>query len=72
MSGEPDTSPAELDELGARIPFGPRPNQTMPASWAAAVLTMLAERNPAQFGSYLTEATTGYRAEVRQRRGGAG
>jgi hypothetical protein len=49
----------ELDTAGARIRFGDRPNQTMPASWAADVLTKLADRHPAQFGQLLTEAATG-------------
>jgi hypothetical protein len=63
-----EMSTADLDDLGARIPFGPRPNQTMPASWAASILTMLAERQPALFGGLMLEATTGYRATVKAAR----
>lgn len=50
------TTLTDLDELDARIPFGPRPNQTMPASWAAVMLTHWRERHPAQFGKALAEA----------------
>ena len=45
---------AALDELG-RIPFGPRPNQTLPPSWAAAMLTKLREQNPKVFGALLQD-----------------
>ena len=60
---------AALDELG-RIPFGPRPNQTMPPSWASAILTLLAERKPEEFGKLLTEVITGHRAGTPGRKAG--
>lgn len=53
------TTVDELDEMEVRIPFGPRPNQTMPASWAAAMLSLWRERHPAQFGKTLAEVVTG-------------
>jgi hypothetical protein len=59
----------ELDELGARIPFGDRANQNMPASWAAGILRILAERDPETFGAYMTEVATGHRVERGARRG---
>ena len=62
------TALADLDELGARIPFGPRPNQSVPASWASVMLTLLAERYQPVFIALMGEAATGYKAEIRQRR----
>lgn len=53
----------DLDELGARIPFGDRANQTVPPSWAAGILRLLATREPEQFGAYMTEVATGHRVE---------
>lgn len=53
--------PGQLDQRGARIPFGERWNQTLLPSVAAAVLADLAARNPALFGDLLNAAMTGYR-----------
>lgn len=58
-----DTSITDLDELGARIPFGKLPNQTVPASWAASILTNLRDRHPDLFVALMGEAATGYRTE---------
>jgi hypothetical protein len=57
----------ELDELGGRIPFGDRDNQTMPPSWAAGMLRIMAERDPETFGAYMLEVITGHRAVKRGR-----
>lgn len=64
-----DMSLDDLDELGARIPFGSRPNQTMPPSWAAAMLTLLAERHQPVFSALLGEVVIGYRAPETGKRG---
>ncbi len=64
------TTATELDELDARIPFGDRANETVPASWASDMLRLLRERNPQLFVALMGEAATGYRAEMKQRRGG--
>jgi hypothetical protein len=61
-------TPEDLDELGARIPFGNRANQSVPPTWAAGILRILAEREPETFGAYMLEVATGHRAE-RARRG---
>lgn len=63
------TSVDELDELGARIPFGDRPNQNIPPSWAAGILRLLAERDPERFGAYMTEVATGHRVSEPAKRG---
>lgn len=63
------TALSDLDELDARIPFGPRPNQSVPASWASVMLTLLAERHQAVFIALMGEASIGYRTEIKQRRG---
>lgn len=47
---------ADADELGVRIPFGPRPNQSVPASWAAAALSWLHEQRPETFGEAMLHA----------------
>lgn len=64
----PPTTPApsskdltDLDEMGARIPFGNRPNQTMPPTWAADMLTLLCERHSKIFRDLLGEVATGER-----------
>jgi hypothetical protein len=43
----------------AYVSFGPREGQEMPLEWAAAMLTLWKERQPAQFGAYLAEVVTG-------------
>lgn len=53
--------PGQLDQRGARVPFGDRWNQTLLPSIAAAMLTDLAARNPALFGDLLNAAMTGHR-----------
>lgn len=63
------TTASEADELDVRIPFGPRVNETVPASWASSMLTLLRERNPGLFVILMGEAAIGYRAEVKSRRG---
>lgn len=68
MSTDQGTSIADLDELGARIPFGTRPNQTVPASWAASILTMLRDRHPDIFITLMGEAATGHRIEIKPAR----
>jgi hypothetical protein len=59
----------DLDELGGRIPFGDRLNQTVPASWASAMLVMLRDREPQLFVALMGEAATGYRSETAAKRG---
>lgn len=59
----------DLDELGARIPFGDRPNQTVPASWASMMLVLLRTREPQLFVALMGEAATGYRSETVAKRG---
>lgn len=34
-------NPYKMDEMGFRLPFGDLPNKTIPASWAAIMLTEL-------------------------------
>lgn len=41
------------------IKFGPKPHQAVSAEVAQLMLTMWAERNPAQFGAVLAETMTG-------------
>lgn len=57
----------ELDSHGVRIRFGDQPNQTVPASWAEAMLRCLIGRNHALFGSLMVEASTGQSLETRRR-----
>lgn len=54
-------NPDQLDQRGARVPFGERWNQTLLPSVASAMLTDLATRNPALFGDLLSAAMTGFR-----------
>lgn len=63
MDDDRGATVSDLDELGARIPFGNLPNQTVPASWAAAILTMLRDRHTDLFVALMGEAATGYRTE---------
>ncbi len=58
---------ADLDEMG-RVPFGKLANQTMPVAWAAAMLALLKERHPAQFGALLGEVATGVDPNAGRRR----
>ena len=60
---EQSSSITDLDELGARIPFGSRPNESIPPSWAARMITLLRERDPSLFVALMGEAATGYRTE---------
>ena len=60
---EQSSSITDLDDLGARIPFGPRPNESIPPSWAARMITLLRERDPSLFVALMGEAATGYRTE---------
>lgn len=39
----------------ARLSFGPRPDQDIPASWAEEILTKLATTSPTVFGRLLRE-----------------
>lgn len=39
-----------------RVSFGPRPDDTMPLSWAEKMLTALKEKRPKQFGDLLRDA----------------
>lgn len=53
--------PDQLDQRGARIPFGDRWNQTLLPTVASGILRLLVERNPAMFGDLLSETMTGHR-----------
>jgi hypothetical protein len=53
-----------------RIPFGDRPNQMMPASWAEAILRDMFEHNRPLFGKYLQSAVTGIEVTARGRKPG--
>lgn len=57
----------ELDEMGVRIPFGDLANKNVPASWAAGMLRLLADRDPETFGAFMTEVATGHRVERAKR-----
>lgn len=39
-----------------RVSFGPRPDDSMPLSWAEKMLTALKEKKPKQFGDLLRDA----------------
>lgn len=38
-----------------RLSFGPRPDQTIPVSWAEQILTALAAKSPSVFGGLLRQ-----------------
>ncbi len=63
------TTATELDDLNVRIPFGDRANESVPPSWAERMLRLLRQRDPSLFVVLMGEAATGYRAEMKQRRG---
>lgn len=42
-----------------RVPFGDRPNQTIPLDWAEAMLRDWRERDPQGFGFVLARLATG-------------
>jgi hypothetical protein len=46
---------SEHDSGPARIKFGPRDDDELPASWASGMLTRLKQLNPALFGKLLSE-----------------
>lgn len=50
-----------------RVPFGPDPWQTVPLPWAAALLRLFRDRDPARFGAYLAEVATGTKPALRSR-----
>lgn len=39
-----------------RVSFGPRPDDSIPISWAEKMLTALKEKKPKQFGDLLRDA----------------
>jgi hypothetical protein len=49
------------DQAEARVSFGPKPYQSIPAEVASMLLTLWRERAPATFGAYLAEVLTGER-----------
>lgn len=51
-----------------RISFGQRDNQSVPVSWAEAMLTELADTNPRVFGEVLQRAALGDRAPAKRGR----
>jgi hypothetical protein len=63
------TDPDSLDALGVRIPFGEKPNESVPASWAAAMLGLLRDRDVDLFVSIMGEVVTGHRMEPKSRAG---
>lgn len=50
------THPYGNDDEIIRVPFGPKPTETMPLEWAAYMLSALKQRNPRLFGELLTGA----------------
>ena len=49
----------------ARVKFGPRPSQHMPAEWAEHMLTELAATKPAVFGTLLKAAALSKNGQAR-------
>lgn len=66
QAGRSDMTVEDLDELGARIPFGKLPNQSVLPSWAASMLSILFTDHAQVFASVLSK-TLGIEAPVRKR-----